>query len=474
MTFARLGTIPFLLALCAVLPAPAHASAAISGTVRIAASGEPLENGTIFLLDSDTQYVSSATSTVDGTYAFDGLDPGQYAVCIIDSSDSYLDVCYEGKNVAADGTLTFTPIALTSDQHVDDIDFVLQAGAEVSGVLRDSYFNKPIVNATTLLTFYSPSQTLLFTQSVVTSADGQFTIGGIAAGSYYIQAQIPAQPYTPNTFYTTRLLRGDECTPACSFTPTALISVAASGLPDLNADFFPGHVVTGRVFDAASNAGIANVVVNVSEFACFIDCVTGSTISDAEGNYILAHVVGTHTFIGTGRAAKYINQVWPDTACPDAPASECLFGSYGSPLVFSTPDQVLSGIDFALALGSSVSGRVTLSGNPAAGAANANVVIYRNDDQSVPQVVQTLMTDATGQFVSDGWSSGTFFVAAWKEDFDTSCQVYSNQPCGPGGGPYPAVSNATPIMINDAKTTPGIDLQISIEDIFFDDFDGDQ
>ncbi len=443
----------------------------IAGRITVASSGDPLANVLVSVFDPQSESVVAAgSSTEDGSYLIPNIPPGQYAVCVLTPNDEYADECYDGKPIpAADGTMDFTPVTVVNDQVVPGIDIALDVGETISGTLRDSYFNTPIVNTTMYFTLYSVAQIPLFQVPVETDRNGGYSLSGLTQGNYYLEAAGFAPQ--PNANYTPRLFGGAECSASCSFVPSALFAVGSKGATNIDIDLFPGRIATGKITDAQTGQGIPGVTVESGELACgTIFCATGTAITDANGNYALAHISGGGVVhVATITAAGYIDQLWQNTSC--ASAWRCALGFDGDPINFSTPDQIVTNINFALQRGSTISGRVTLQENPAVGVPNAYVGVYYDDGQNGPQLLQVARTSADGSYTTDGWLAGTYYIAAWSDDIAGDCEFFGGMACPDQVLPYISVTGAQPIVLGSTATQNNIDVSLYIEEIFYGGFD---
>ena len=453
----------------------------IGGTVRSAGLG--VGGASVLVTGAQAgNSIDDASTEPDGSYHLE-LPPGQYALCILDNGSGasiYADQCYDGQNVpAADGNMHFTTVTLASGQHISGIDFNLDASTSVSGTLRDSYLNMPIANKRMRLLFFSSTQDVVRSRAVTTDTNGGYTATGLTPADYYIVGE-GLFLGDANSLYTPLVYGGAECTPSCTFTPTGLITVPPPGLSGVDFDLFPGRVIQGRVTDANTGVGIVGVAVEAGEPVCGglgTSCVTGTTVTDSAGNYTLTHLFFQHgAHVATYRAPGYIDLLWPNTPC--APSDTCVLAPHDANSIdFSTPHQIVTGIDFALHRGASVAGRITMTEYPGVGVGDANVGIYFDDGQSGPRLIEQLVSDSNGAFSSDGWSPGTYYVAAWYAApaplFLSDCEFYGAIPCDPAQTP-PNLSvppGAQAIVISTTNVTNGVDVSIRVQDIFRADFE---
>jgi hypothetical protein len=447
----------------------------IAGTVSLASTFQPLAHATISLLDaqSDT-LIAQAETADDGTYSLSGINPAEYAVCIVDSSDVYLDICYNSMPISADGTMNFTPVTLADGQALTGIDFSMQTGATLSGTLHDSYFNVPIADAPIALTLYSPQQNQVVTATITTGPDGDFALNGLASGSYYLEAGEYFGTYMTNGAYNFQLYGGGECTglisqfAPCPFASATLIDISAAVRANIDFDLFPRYVVTGKVTDAQTGTGIAGVTINSCDNPSeFLPSLSGTTTTDANGNYALAHVVGAQTFVAATDAPGYPTVLWPNAVMPYFSCASTSFYD-GTQLNFSAPDQVLTDVNFSLPHGAVITGGVNSIDVPFL-PVSSTLGVYKSDGQTA-QLAMTVKSTANGGYAATGLAPGNYYVAAYFDN-QTDCQLFDAVPCTAGWTPANMdVSNATPITLGDGEEKDDVDFLLKVK-IFHDGFE---
>ncbi len=136
------------------------------------------------------------------------LDPGVYVLC--SDKAGYLRTCYNdgSKNLDLD---------LTSGQALSGIAVKMTPQAVISGKVTDEY-GDPYVQASVSAARWSYAgghKQLQPTGSVATNAEGGFTIGGLVAGSYYVQVT-PRQINTSPPF----IQKGQEETFVTTYYPS--------------------------------------------------------------------------------------------------------------------------------------------------------------------------------------------------------------------------------------------------------------
>ena len=426
-----------------------YRAASISGTIRGNGS-QTLANINVSLLNaSNEQSLQTVATDSTGAYRFNALAPGNYAACVFDPADIYVDSCYDGKPLSADGTIHFTAINVPIGKNVKNINLALIQGASISGILRDSFFGTPISNATMTMTLYEIANTPRYFVDVNTDVDGRYTLSGLVQGTYYVSAQYSGYS---NSNYPETLHGSGECAgyELCTFSNAALIDVPASGVVNADIDLFPWNVLEGTVTDADTNMPLAGVVVRSEN--------DGIATTDENGKYSLAHLPPYYgASPATTQAPGYIDQTWKGPPCYPY---YCPYSGTGQGIAFSTPDQIVTGIDFALHRGATISGRITLADYPDVPIPNVYVVIFRQDYQL--DLFQALWTDSNGEYHSDAWTDGTFYIEA--EDLYGNCVIYPNIVCGD-------VDEGTPITLSPGEQRTGIDFQFSNDKIFYSGFE---
>jgi len=437
--------------------------ASISGAVRAGAAA--IAYASVYLFDADLGSTEGVTSSeIDGTYLFDGLAPGTYAICVIEPNDSYLDQCDGGFDIPASGTRMFTPLGLPSGGALNSIDFDLHVGATITGTLSDSLTAAPLTNGAHFV-LYSSSQTARATIDIPADPDGKFAIGGVPAGDYYLEAGTLTYSGPVNNYYVSALHAGAEChggVPPCVFTPASLFSVPAGGTAaGIDFQLRPGHLVSGKITDAVSGLGVAGVTIKACEWIGLIR-QTAETVSAADGTYTLAHVVGPgQVSVYTANALGYVDILWPNF--PYYGPSWCTFE--GSGLTFNSFDQNTGDVDFALTRAGSISGHVS----PSALGSSAAVKIM-NDIDGTLYLAWFGNPDPDGYYHADHLPPGTYYALVYFDAYQ-DCRVYAGNVCAdPSASPPLDPQQATPITITGGQAAENIDFPAT-QEIFSDSFE---
>jgi hypothetical protein len=171
----------------------------ISGTVTTPA-GEPVRGATLLLSlnpDMSSGFIEqsklfSVSSDAKGTYTFEDLAPGPYSIC--SDKPGYLFKCYEDS--AKRGVFDLAP-----GQRLTRIDIKMTPQAVISGRVTDENGDPlPNVRVETARWSYGRGGRQLQGNGGgggFSNVEGEFSIGRLEAGSYYLQAQ--AQSNSQNT-----------------------------------------------------------------------------------------------------------------------------------------------------------------------------------------------------------------------------------------------------------------------------------
>ena len=173
----------------------------ISGTVTAVGGGLIEENIDVSACFEDNSFCGWATVQSDGTYQIIGLLPGEYRVHAYQYPEGgyWIDeVFYETRYWDA-----YTPVSVTAGQDMPDINFTLELGGGITGVVEDGDGN-PIEGVWVVANDYAGDYFVSWAQ---TDATGAYRILGLPAGTYrvFLDPQngwagqdYPANPVTVN------------------------------------------------------------------------------------------------------------------------------------------------------------------------------------------------------------------------------------------------------------------------------------
>ncbi len=332
--------------------------------------GEEIEGVVISLFDSRSYFVASGTSNSAGYYSIGGL-PGGYYTLSATTYQNYLAEYYSGTQNSSEA------IAVSVTRGRDtNADFELTRGGAVSGRLTDKYNGTAISQAAV----YVSDSNGYYVGSSSADASGHYSVFSLRSGTYYVRSYNWAG-------YADEYYRGA----AKIANATAVIVTEGQETGGIDFALVPGGVISGKVVRESDGAGISGVYVEaLGKDSSF----SRSTTTDATGSYTIRglseETYNVHTLNSQGYLDEYYN---------DSPTLEAAV-----PLNVTTGAE-LRGIDFALPLGGSISGRVVRKSD---GSAIQGVSILAYDTNYYFKYAQS---DSGGYYRVIGMRSGAYYVA---------------------------------------------------------------
>ncbi len=202
----------------------------ISGIVTDA-QGNPIEGAWVQACSDDGGGWGDAETGSDGTYKITGLVTGEYRVDVW--AEGYLPEFYDG---VRDWDFA-TPVSVVEGQDTLNINFSLDVGGTISGVVTDAQGN-PIEGA--WVEAYSDDSSGW--GSAETDADGSYEIDGLATGEYRVQVM-------RRWILSTRFYDGVR-----DWENATLVSVIeGQDTPNIDFSLDSGGTISGIVTDAQGN-----------------------------------------------------------------------------------------------------------------------------------------------------------------------------------------------------------------------------
>jgi len=414
--------------------------AVIAGRVTDLSTGLPLAGKTLRAHATGTGY-RYADSGSDGNYAFTGLAPGSYGVCLMDDRDAYMNQCWD--HVIANSLTNpsnYLPVSVVAGEVRQGINFDLQAGAHISGVILNRRSGLPPANSPYLQILLRTTATDFIQIPVQLDSNGRYLIDGLAPGSYQAISQSNA-PY-----YTSQLFAGIDCLGSnCDFPNGSNIVIDAdlNSHDDIDFSMIPGGRLQGRVLDRNTLAPIADATVELWVREPFIGTPfrKGTTQTDTQGYYALDHVE-TAQHLVVVRSPTHIAQRYPDIPC----FIDCTSNTQGGITIPANATVDLN--PMWLDLGVRISGQARLPGL----STTTFAVSLFNAQQSLGSVV----ADMHGHYQFPPWVPGTYFL---QSSAGAQCQLYRWLPCT-----QPPISG-TPVVLAAPGDTYTADFDLFIDDI---------
>jgi protocatechuate 3,4-dioxygenase beta subunit len=399
---------------------------AIGGSVS-GPDGSPVAGVWTSVYNADGWEVGSTSTDESGNWQATGISAGQYTVCYDPtfSSGGFRRGCYDHQPY--DRTAG-TPVTVTGGR-LTAVNAVLVPGAIIRGSVTDSS-GRPIapvgVTAMSLTgdtTYYHGS----------TDEDGNYTLGGLDAGSYAVCFDPEFASSPSGTGYSS------ECHDNQPSADTAdPVVVGNAGAVRVDAVLTGGTAITGQVTDP-NGGGVSSVRV-----------VATSTTSgqshygwtDWDGSYQVSGLLpGNYTVCfhpqssWDGPPTGYVQQCWQNQQSP-----------VGGTPVHAEESTITSGIDAQLRIGGAVTGTVTdTSGRPMI----ETYVDVRGTDGVY--YGSSYLTDYSGQYTLVGLPAIPLVICFIGEYWDPGYwlpQCYRNAP---------DESSATPVTPTPGEFTSGID-----------------
>lgn len=259
------------------------------------------------------------------------------------------------------------------------------------------------------VTSYSNSWDPLLT--VRTDGAGDYSLDGLMPGAYFVQASTETN-LAPEYY--------DDVPgiPAARASATAVNVYAAIETPGIDFDLSPGASISGTVTtDEPSPSPIAGAFVTAYVEGGSWERVAQAQ-TDASGNYVLqALAPGTYYLAVVAPAPDLLGEYYDNLVAIPANQSQATAIPVG-------PGETVTGKDFALGHGSSISGKVTddPSGDPIEG---AMVMLFLEDGGEWNHAGLGL-TDSSGDYVFGGLPAGTYYLQADYSQGGYAGEYYDN------------------------------------------------
>ena len=291
----------------------------------------PIAGAVVELYHTNGTRVSEDTAAYDGTYAISALPEGTYYARIDVGTMNYIEEWYS--NVVAVGTeldTKATPLAVTAGATLSDVNFVLEQGGSITGlVLRGDLTALGDMNIDVYTTGTN------WFDSVQTSANGRYSVPGLPPGPYYVRTYAGGTLYVDEWF--------DDVWVVPDGVPAGVQAVAVTSSAPANSASFvlaQGAGMSGSVRDGGGSpivgTGVDVFLVNGMRLA------HGTTGND--GSYSLGRVPESTCYVRTDAGGTWFIDEWYD----DVPLSGAGIDPAAAVLVVSNGTEWTS-LDFVLA-----------------------------------------------------------------------------------------------------------------------------
>jgi 5-hydroxyisourate hydrolase-like protein (transthyretin family) len=295
----------------------------VHGHIQDASSGAPLANVTVAASIYPPAQFSAASSTVtdgNGDYTLQNTPAGKFYVWA--QSADHVDQVYSGIACEAYDYYYYsayppcdvtgaTALTISPGQTPSAFDFALQASSSISGQAIIRAGPGSDLPALVQINVYNGAGVVV--ASVNTDSLGNYVVGDLAAGTYYVSAG--------NYYYSqyiTQIWQLMDCPDSCAATMgTPVVVGQTAAVTGIDFLVTRRDIVVGRVTDAAGDP-ISGVLMDLFDSASHNYLATSAT--DTQGYYAVGWNQGSSYFVATEVAGGYVDQIYSDVSCPQGPA----------------------------------------------------------------------------------------------------------------------------------------------------------
>lgn len=321
-----------------------HAGVSISGTITSASNGAPAY-ASPYLLRQDVALTGMSyvfpglqSSDANGNYVIGPLAPGSFFIHF-QSNDQYFPLFYGQASTQNQAQL----VTVSSAANAVGINAQLTPERSIAGTVIDAVTQQPIAGAIVHagrlgLSFLGDSA------DATTDASGHYFLQGLDSNSYYLWTD-GAPGYQPQ-FYANAIPCCDD--PALAGA-TAHALGSAEHATGMNFSLQKGAYGSGRIYDPATNAGLAGAYVQLYDSTGKpVGPINGfgypvSPVSTAAGNFNTAAVPTGNYYLAMTYASKTI--LYPNVPC--TVSAGCNFAQ--AQLLHFSAAQQYPNLDFAIA-----------------------------------------------------------------------------------------------------------------------------
>ncbi len=401
----------------------------ITGAVTAEGSGDPLQDVSVFLFNPAGDYLISTSVNASGLYTFTALASGVYYVRFnpYGDSDQYLVEYFDGQL----DLQSADPISVTAPALVSGIDASLTLGAVITGRVTGNDNPQGLadvnVNVYDCYGFYAGS--------AMTDAAGHYTTTGLIPGGYRIG-------FSPTNWGDSRAYLREYYNDKTNLDDANVITVAnGETKTGMDAVLARGGQITGMVTAADGGDPLVEVDIDIYTDEGYYDSYTST---DASGVY-------TTTGMASGSYKMYISPWF--TGDSNEYAQEYYNNRTNrddADLIQVTQPNLVPGIDVQLALGGSISGRVT-----AADSASGLEYVYVDVDGIENDFWLYSETDSAGNYTVYGVPSGIYEVDFYPygDSQDYVFEYYNDQLYW---------DQATPVTVTAPAALTSIDAELAL------------
>jgi hypothetical protein len=401
-------------------------------------SGQPLAGVTV------RADAASGFSDAGGRTVLE-LPPGEYAVCADKANAGRLKTCLYGHEPG--WTDDNGPKVMLPPGELTSVEIASRLGGTITGTISIAPSGRPA--SVLSLQFFDVDGNLLGARGAVADPLGVYAIHGLPEGAYRLRWPPSSGFYG---FHDGQLYAGLDCLDDCEISRGTIVTVAAGETtPGIDFEIRSKASISGRLTSADTGVPIPGARVSLWRHVGWIVdwSELASRRSDADGMYhfdLMQPELGVR--IGADDAPGHRGMSWPMGDC-------CFSGDTVTPGV----DVYLTGYDFAMQAGPSISGRVVSrgSGRPLPAEivvrhANGNAA-WRGRAGPDGRYLTPALQAADYRVSSNYWSMGS-----------GGCVAFPSMPC------YPS-SLGDIVSVSESQGATGVDMALPSHDVFADGFE---
>jgi hypothetical protein len=363
-----------------------------------------------------------------------------------------------------------TPVMVLPDEERDGVDFSLATGAVVGGRISevDATALKGSVGAT--LYKVDGTQPLHMGGVLATQASGYFTFIGLPAGQYTVSTYRSGGTITyANEVFDDLDCAADQCTQSESISGTRIVLAEEEQRTDVNFFLDPAASISGCVTTARDGTPVPEVSVLVYRVGTppIDDGRVNKASTGEDGCYVVNHLPQTTSQayrVRTVNRASLVDQVHSGVSCL---GSNC--DIYAGSTITLAHDEDVSGIDFSLEDGASLSGHVRAHADGPL-VSGARILIFNEAGIEVRSADSPeFATREDGTFRTYALPDGTYYLGAivqegpWTGRYVLGIPQRQTQPLLPA-------TSGTPLAIEDGASIEDAAFVLLPEDVFRDGF----
>lgn len=433
----------FLCHLCALLfISPQIHASGMSGNVTAAQTSQPLENIQVAAYQYHDygsfgywDFVSYGVTDVSGDYSIGGLDAGDYRIGFRDNSGWHVPEYYNDV-LALDSAANIT---VGTSETVPGINASLATASLINGTVTDEVTGLPLENIYVQTYRWNlVSEQWDYVSTNYTDATGNYSIGGLIAGSY----RIGFFDYYYENYLT------EYYNDSSSLESATDISVAAvQTVSDINVALHEVSRINGTV--TSELTGLPLKDIQVTAYRYYDGGSNGywgsvsSSYSDVSGNYSIGGLDARDYCVRfSDNSGQYFTEYYNDA--PDL---------YSANNISVGVSDTVTGMNAALATAGRINGTVTneLTSQPLG---DIYVVAYRwNPVGEQWDYVSYDYTDASGDYSVGELTSGNYRIGFFDQDYGNYVTEYYDNSTD--------INSATDIAVGASQTVIEIDAALA-------------